>query len=141
MNFNNSNTCMYYNFTMNKKTTLMNSKTEHYQVLSVHGCISLILLNVFKILIIKEIETGQVNLADHKSKSCFFIILVVNHHMYYVNSKILINPSKHASHRYPSVSNTAANTVSLYRSEQENMSFTLPFGSNIQTFGLPFEKI
>lgn len=35
MNFNNSNTCMYYNFTMNKKTTLMNSKTEHYQVLSV----------------------------------------------------------------------------------------------------------
>lgn len=32
MNFNNSNTCMYYNFTMNKKTTLMNSKTEHYQV-------------------------------------------------------------------------------------------------------------
>lgn len=34
MNFNNSNTCMYYNFTMNKKTTLMNSKTEHYQVLS-----------------------------------------------------------------------------------------------------------
>lgn len=35
MNFNNPNTCMYYNFTMNKKTTLMNSKTEHYQVLSV----------------------------------------------------------------------------------------------------------
>lgn len=35
MNTNNSNTCMYYNFTMNKKTTLMNSKTEHYQVLSV----------------------------------------------------------------------------------------------------------
>lgn len=35
MNFNNSNTCMYYNLTMNKKTTLMNSKTEHYQVLSV----------------------------------------------------------------------------------------------------------
>lgn len=38
MNFNNPNTCMYYNFTMNKKTTLMNSKTEHYQVLSVFHC-------------------------------------------------------------------------------------------------------
>lgn len=79
----------------------------------------MILLNVFKILIIiKEIEMGLVNFVDYKlKKSCFFISLVVNYYMYYVNLKILINLFKYVSYRYLFVLNIVVNIVLLYRFE------------------------
>lgn len=78
----------------------------------------MILLNVFKILIIiKEIEMGLVNFVDYKLKSWFFIILVVNYYMYYVNLKILINLFKYVSYRYLFVLNIVVNIVLLYRFE------------------------
>lgn len=78
----------------------------------------MILLNVFKILIIiKEIEMGLVNFVDYKLKSCFFISLVVNYYMYYVNLKILINLFKYVSYRYLFVLNIVVNIVLLYRFE------------------------
>lgn len=78
----------------------------------------MIFLNVFKILIIiKEIEMGLVNFVDYKLKSCFFISLVVNYYMYYVNLKILINLFKYVSYRYLFVLNIVVNIVLLYRFE------------------------
>lgn len=60
---------------------------------------------------------GLVNFVDYKLKSCFFIILVVNYYMYYVNLKILINLFKYVSYRYLFVLNIVVNIVLLYRFE------------------------